>query len=375
MSKHTAEYQLAGTRIIHVTESAIGGVDLVLNLMHSVAQEHGVEDHFILPHDSELRISNQSTARYFQLSRSQRLLNLIPLLALTLSATFRLRPQVIWLHSTFAGLLRVFIFPLRLVGVRVVYCPHGWGMDRPRGSKLIGFAERILSWFGSSVHCISVHEMTLGRSIGIPSRKLFLLINALPGLLPEREPRVAGTDTLRALFVGRLDYQKGVDRLLSAYERVKRSDLKLTLIGNFIQDDNPELANRISRLQDQGRLTWLGWQPRQTILEQMAISDCVLVPSRWEGFGLVAVESLACGTPVVAAPVGGLSEIVTPEVGWLVDAEIGLQSLLENLTIQDCMMKSSACRQRFQAQYSQAAYSQRYTKALTAALSWTESSA
>lgn len=364
MSTTEAGLPFAGTRILHVTESAIGGVDLVLGLMHVVAREHGIEDHFVLPHDSELSISGPSTARYFTLHRGQRLLNLIPLLALTLAATVRQKPQVIWLHSTFAGLLRVFLWPLRLVGIRVVYCPHGWGMDRPHGARLIGVAERVLSCFGSRVHCISSHEMKLGLGIGIPRRKLFLLINALPGPLPGRTLRDVSTGPLRALFVGRLDNQKGVDRLLTAYEQVQRSDLQLTLIGNFIQDENPELLARIDRLQKQGRLTWMGWQPREAILQQMAASDCVLVPSRWEGFGLVAIESLACGTPVVASPVGGLPEIVTAEVGWLVDSEAELQNLLEVLSIEETREKTQACIQRYCTEYSQAAYSRRYSETL-----------
>lgn len=363
MSSSEAHRPIAGTRILHVTESAIGGVDLVLGLMHKVAQEHGVEDHFILPHDSELHTSPRATTRYFQLHRGLRLLNLFPLLALTLTAAVRLRPRVIWLHSTFAGLLRVFLWPLRSMGVRVVYCPHGWGMDRPRGAKLIGIVENFLSWFGSGVHCISAHEMLLGQHIGIPPRKLLLLVNALPDPIEAPAPKY-GIGPMRALFVGRLDHQKGADLLLTAFEKADRKSLSLTIIGDFIQDKNPELAGRIRRLQDQSRLIWRGWQSRDVILQTMAASDVVLVTSRWEGFGLVAIESLACGTPVIATAVGGLSEIVSPEVGWLVDSEAELQELLEVLSVDEAREKSQACLQRFRSKYSQTAYSQRYSETL-----------
>jgi len=361
--------RLAGTRVLHVTESAIGGVDLVLELMYQVGQAHGVVDHFILPHDSELRVASPATVQSFRLRRGLRVFNVLPLLGLTLLACLRVRPQVIWLHSTFAGLLRVFLWPLRLFGVRIVYCPHGWGMDRPRSAWVVGAIEWLLSWFGSAIHCISGHELSLGLRIGVPRRKLFLLVNALPESLTTGATASKGDrGALQALFVGRLDHQKGLDRLLHAYAQVERSDLHLTVIGDFIQDRNPVLAGQIRHMQDEGRLSWLGWQPRSRILERMSASDCVLIPSRWEGFGLVAIESLSTGTPVIAARVGGLGEIISPDVGWLIESEDELRDRLRELSVAECHRRSADCLQRFRSEYSQSAYAHRYGRALVALL-------
>jgi glycosyltransferase involved in cell wall biosynthesis len=54
----------------------------------------------------------------------------------------------------------------------------------------------------------------------------------------------------------------------------------------------------------------LGWQPRDVIRREMQECDLVVLPSRWEGFGLVAAEAMRAGRAVVATRVGGLAELV-----------------------------------------------------------------
>ena len=54
----------------------------------------------------------------------------------------------------------------------------------------------------------------------------------------------------------------------------------------------------------------LGWQPREKVFDLFARADLLLVPSRWEGFGLVAVEAMQAGLPVFASRVGGLQDVV-----------------------------------------------------------------
>ena len=60
--------------------------------------------------------------------------------------------------------------------------------------------------------------------------------------------------------------------------------------------------------------TILPWQPRREFLAKMAASDIVIVPSRYESFGLVAAEAMLLGKPVVANAVGGLEEVVRHEI-------------------------------------------------------------
>jgi glycosyltransferase involved in cell wall biosynthesis len=66
---------------------------------------------------------------------------------------------------------------------------------------------------------------------------------------------------------------------------------------------------------------FLGHQNQDKVARIMNVSDLAVVPSRVEPFGLVAIEALACGTPVVATNQGGLPEFVNESVGALVDVD------------------------------------------------------
>jgi glycosyltransferase involved in cell wall biosynthesis len=119
-------------------------------------------------------------------------------------------------------------------------------------------------------------------------------------------------------FIGRLTRQKGVDVLLRAFARVERKhpDARLVLAG-----DGPERPTLMKLAQSLGlrRAMFLGW--RRDAADILADVSLLAMPSRWEGFGLVALEAMALGKPVVAARVSALPEIILPEeTGLLVPA-------------------------------------------------------
>ncbi|MBN1438486.1 MAG: glycosyltransferase family 4 protein [Anaerolineales bacterium] len=111
-------------------------------------------------------------------------------------------------------------------------------------------------------------------------------------------------------FVGRLTRQKGVDILLRAFASVERElpAARLVLAGDG--PDRPALE-RLAHSLGLRRARFLGW--RDDAADVMAGADLLAIPSRWEGFGLVALEAMALGKPVVAADVSALPEIVVPE--------------------------------------------------------------
>lgn len=122
-------------------------------------------------------------------------------------------------------------------------------------------------------------------------------------------------------FAGKLTHFKGVDVLLKAakiYEKSIDGNV-LTLIAG-----NGELYEELNALKSQLSLEhvrFLGHINQNQLVDLYNIADVSTVPSRTEPFGLVAIEALACGTPVVGTNQGGLPDFLTPDVGTLVDVD------------------------------------------------------
>jgi len=128
------------------------------------------------------------------------------------------------------------------------------------------------------------------------------------------------------LHVGRIDPLKGIDRLLTAIAYLKsRTGFKLIIIGGN-DHFHPELQRLkwLSRdLGVQDLVMFAGRVPQEELPLYYNAADVSVVPSYHESFGLVALESLACGTPVVATKVGGLENIIEEgQNGYLVTNDV-----------------------------------------------------
>ncbi len=122
------------------------------------------------------------------------------------------------------------------------------------------------------------------------------------------------------LFAGRLDPFKGPDLLLRAVNLMKR-DAQVVVVGGKLDGDKDlqQLQTLALELNISRRVHFLGARPQQELPLFYSAADVTVVPSYHESFGLVAVESLACGTPVVATRAGGLTSVVRHnETGFLV---------------------------------------------------------
>jgi D-inositol-3-phosphate glycosyltransferase len=121
------------------------------------------------------------------------------------------------------------------------------------------------------------------------------------------------TDEKVLLFVGRLDPLKGADRLLEAVPYLKDfQGLRLMMIGGD-ESSRCEIETLQGRCIDLGisdKVIFKGTVKQTELPGYYSAADVCVVPSYYESFGLVALESLACGTPVVAADVGDAKNII-----------------------------------------------------------------
>ncbi|HUP27293.1 MAG TPA: glycosyltransferase [Chloroflexia bacterium] len=138
-------------------------------------------------------------------------------------------------------------------------------------------------------------------------------------------------DTPILLFVGRIERLKGIDTLLESVAVVSRTcsgrDLKVLIVGGGGQteDENAELKRVVQLHRDlnlEDQVEFVGSKPQEMLPLYYSAADITIMPSHYESFGMVAIESMASGTPVIASNVGGLSYTVQDgETGFLVPEE------------------------------------------------------
>ena len=154
---------------------------------------------------------------------------------------------------------------------------------------------------------------------------------------------INGKPTL--LFVGRPDPLKGGELLIQATGMLQHPATVIMVGGNLEGDPELERLRQVAREQGlEDEIRFVGAIPQEELPRFYNAADLMVVPSYYESFGLVAVEALACGTPVIATKVGGLQYIVEDgENGFLIpwrcaglfaekiDAALGDASVLDEL--------------------------------------------
>jgi glycosyltransferase involved in cell wall biosynthesis len=184
----------------------------------------------------------------------------------------------------------------RMAGKPVVTTVHNTrGDGRIRDTLLSLFGPRDACHVGVSPACVEF-SMKGGRS---GDRRV--IFNGVDLSRFRVSPVIPGVPW-QLLFVGRLTRQKGVDLLLKALRGVP--DVELHLVGD---GEEREALQRLAG--EQGvSVKFHGWVPDVTVFYEAC--HLVVLPSRWEGFGLVAVEAMASGRPVLGSSVDGLDDVL-----------------------------------------------------------------
>lgn len=183
------------------------------------------------------------------------------------------------------------------------------------------------------------------------ARVIPLGVRDLSKTTARRRPKGGRT---RILFVGRLERRKGVDLFLEAAQKIlpRLQNVEFHLIGK--DTPNTELAGRTYREIFQNdthvsddlkeRVQFMGAVSEADLISAYAEADIFCLPSRYESFGLVLLEAMVFGMPVVAANIGGMREIVRDgENGFLFESENSaelarvLERLIENPALRSAL--------------------------------------
>jgi glycosyltransferase involved in cell wall biosynthesis len=173
------------------------------------------------------------------------------------------------------------------------------------------------------------------RAYGLPESRVHVLYKAVDLLHFKPNAREWSTNAVRVLFVKNDYLLGGLRELLGALAGLSQS-VALTVAGPPATAEG-SVRRMVAETDYRGELTFAGRVGRGTMPGLMARHDIVCVPSRAEAFGVVFLEALACGVPVVGTRVGGIPEVLDGgRAGWLAPPldMMALRACLESVLTQ-----------------------------------------
>ena len=340
-------------KVLHVGEYVQGGVATYISTLLNHPEYPDVDDYLICA-DKNSETNWEIPSDHIQYYPYHRSLMQIPkAMSAIRKAIKRIKPDVIYCHSTWAGL---FVrFPMLFFGktCRVIYNAHGWVFLRDTAEwkrKVYAGVERILQGQADKIINVSKYEYNAAIRYGLKKNNQTVVYS---GISPEKgkvDSQVKlPLGKINLLFVGRFDPQKGLDLLLEAFNSCQRQDLHLTIIGDNVVGGGVKIEKK-----NTDRVTFLGWIPHDKLASYYSACDVVVMPSRWEAFGLVAIEAMKYGKAVIVSNRGALPELIEDgKNGFVFNFEKAEQliEILERLRPEDLQVISSFNEQEFIDKY------------------------
>lgn len=316
-------------RVLHIAEAA-GGVERYLETLFKYNDNDKVENILVCSQNYDSKKFKNIANRVIVL---QMVHNIAPKSDLKVEKKIRsiikqLKPDIVYAHSSKAGAFaRIAALGLKN---KVIYNPHGWAFNMQQSAKkkeMYRWVEKISAHFCDKIVCISdaERESALREKICKPD-KLKVIYNGIDIEEIEKTSPMSRTqlgipkDAFVVGMVGRISKQKAPDTFVKAAKLIKEK------IPNayFLIVGDGELRDKIENLINQYNLSSsfliTGWVNNPTAY--MKIMDIGMLLSRWEGFGLVLPEYMACGVPIVATSVDAIPNIIRDGVnGVLVDKD------------------------------------------------------
>jgi glycosyltransferase involved in cell wall biosynthesis len=321
-------------KVLHVTEAWNAGVGvLVDNLVRRQARDPRIESIHLACSASRtpasLDYSELGRVSVHRYESSRRPWELMQTLVSIRRIVEQVEPDLVHAHSTFPGVY----CRLLPIGRPVLYCAHGWSFAQeihPLKKAVFGATEAALAKLTSGIVHVSRSELRHAYRFLVHSPVSHVVHPGVRGPLLSGSPALeVDPQKLNLAFIGRFDRQKGLDLLLGCANALARDDLHFYLLGDFDRE-SPKRRASFSN----ARITELGWIDQAQIDDYLQQMDAIVVPSRWEAFGLVAAEAMRNGKPAIVSDRGGLPEQIIHGYNGLVfcpEDPAGLLRVLEGL--------------------------------------------
>jgi glycosyltransferase involved in cell wall biosynthesis len=321
-------------RVLHVAEYIKGGIATYLDavLAHRAATSGPESVALIVPEAEIDQVHPPQGVRVETYRYGGRgPISLLRLMWSLRKGIREIRPDIVHIHSSFPGFAAR--LPMMLTGRRpiCIYCAHGWSFEMEMASwkrAVFAFIERFLNRTTDAIVNISMSDHRVSLQSGFDESRCVYIPNGVDftDSVDSGDDVPLDDAVINLLFVGRFDRQKGIDLLMDAMAELNDEPLYLYVAGEAVLGG--------AEIVPSANVKFLGWRPRNTLQDLFARADAVVMPSRWEGFGMVAIESMCCGTAVIASNRGALPELILDgETGIIFDLDDpdGLVESLKNL--------------------------------------------
>lgn len=362
-------------KILHVMETIKGGLASHLDeIVPAQVARYGADNVRLIgpaSHMKYLVATPTSVRQAFDDTNISRLGKTLRLARAIRHAIRDFSPDIIHAHSTFAGVATRAPFRLGSRRVPTLYCPHAWSfaMEVPQWRRrAYALVERNLLSVTDVVVNETKEERDLALAFGLAPDKLHVVANGMapePGAFTEMALSGPGEeDALHFFFAGRFVPQKGLDLLIEAARRCINPAVVIHIVGEP-EDSYDPTADGVP-----ANVRLHGWATRSELTAYLMAADALVMPSRWEGMPMIALEAMRASLPIIANDIDLMRDIVTPDAGLLIDAEDAdaFAKLLATIDRSQLRALGQGARRAFEARFSVdrqvAAFDHLYHKAL-----------
>ena len=248
-------------------------------------------------------------------------------------------PDVVHLHSFLAGDFALYVKEKYNIPFVVTEHLSGFARDNMSSNDL----DKAKNVYESSDYniAVSMHFRNLLQD------KFSLDFNYIPNIVNLEFFTIKNTvkkDTYDFINIALLDKNKNQDMLIRAFSRAFKKDenIKLTIVGDGVEYNN--LDDLIKKLNMKDQISLFGRASRDEVKMLLQNSDAFVLSSQYETFGVVVIEAMACGLPVVATKCGGPESIITSD-------KLGLLSEIDKSQFSEKLLEMYDRRMNFDSRY------------------------